>query len=65
MTAKAKMSTAALPAQDLHAAQRYLESLLDSDEPLAPGEIEEIQDSIDGIRRGDMTLADFERKHGV
>jgi hypothetical protein len=49
----------------LHAAQRYLESLLDSDEPLAPGEIEEIQDSIEGIRRGDMTLADFEHKHGV
>ncbi|MGA2738829.1 MAG: hypothetical protein ABSG65_15440 [Bryobacteraceae bacterium] len=55
----------AVPASDLHAAQRYLESLLDSDEPLAPGEIEEIEDSIEGIRRGDMTLAEFERKHGV
>jgi len=54
-----------LPASDLHAAQRYLESLLDSDEPLSPGEIEEIQDSIEGIRSGDMTLADFEHKHGV
>jgi hypothetical protein len=61
MTAK----TEVLPARDLHAAQRYLESLLDSDEPLSPGEIEEIQDSIEGIRRGDMTLADFERKQGV
>jgi hypothetical protein len=49
----------------LHAAQRYLESLLDSDDPLSPGEIEEIQDSIEGIRRGDMTLTDFEHKHGV
>jgi len=54
-----------LPASDLHAAQRYLESLLDSDEPLSPGEIEEIQGSIEGIRRGEMTLEDFERKHGV
>lgn len=54
-----------LPETDLHAAERYLETLLDSDEPLAPGEIEEIQDSIAAIRRGDMTLADFERKHGV
>ncbi len=54
-----------LPESDLHAAQRYLESLLDSDEPLSPGEIEEIQDSIESIRRGNMTLADFERKHGV
>jgi hypothetical protein len=65
MTAKAKSKTETLPASDLHAAQRYLESLLDSDEPLSPGEIEEIQDSIEGIRRGDMTLTDFEHKHGV
>lgn len=54
-----------LPESDLHSAQRYLESLLDSDEPLSPGEIEQIQGSIEAIRRGDMTLADFERKHGV
>jgi hypothetical protein len=50
---------------DVHAAQRYLESLLDSDEPLSPGEIEAIQESIEAIRRGDMTLEDFERKHGL
>jgi hypothetical protein len=55
----------ALPESDLHSAQRYLESLLDSDEPLSPGEIEEIQDSVEAIRRGEMTLADFERKHGA
>ncbi|HTQ53481.1 MAG TPA: hypothetical protein VMI94_03410 [Bryobacteraceae bacterium] len=55
---------AALPESDLHAAERYLESLLDSDEPLAPGEIEEIQESIEAIRRGEMTVTDFERKHG-
>ncbi len=61
MTARKELS----PPSDLHAAQRYLESLLDSDEPLSPGEIEEIQDSIEDIRRGSMTLADFERKHGA
>ena len=54
-----------LPQSDLHSAQRYLETLLDSDEPLSPGEIEEIQESVEAIRRGDMTLADFERKHGA
>jgi hypothetical protein len=54
-----------LPESDVHAAQRYLESLLDSDEPLSPGEIEEIQESIAAIRRGEMTLQQFERKHGV
>jgi len=55
----------ALPESDLHAAQRYLESLLDSDEPLSPGEKESIQDSIEAVRRGEMTLDEFERKHGV
>jgi len=54
-----------LPESELHSAQRYLESLLDSDEPLSPGEIEEIQASIERVRRGDMTLAEFERRHGV
>jgi hypothetical protein len=54
-----------LPESDVHAAQRYLESLLDSDEPLLPGEIEEIQESIAAIRRGEMTLEEFERKHGA
>jgi len=50
---------------DLHTAERYLESLLDSDEPLSPGEIEEVETSVEAIRRGDMTLTEFERKHGV
>jgi hypothetical protein len=54
-----------LPESDLHVAERYLESLLDSDEPLAPGEVEEVQESVQAIRRGEMTLAEFERKHGV
>jgi hypothetical protein len=49
----------------IHAAQRYLETLLDSGEALSPGEIEEIEESIRQIRSGDMTLADFERKHGL
>ena len=54
-----------LPESDVHAAERYLESLLDSDEPLRPGEIESIQESIAAIRRGEMTLEQFEQKHDV
>ena len=54
-----------LPESDVHVAQRYLENLLDSDEPSSPGEIEEIQESIAAIRQGEMTLEEFERKHGV
>ena len=54
-----------LPESDLHAAERYLETLLDSDEPMAPGEVEEIQQSIESIRQGEMNLAEFERKHGL
>ncbi len=54
----------ALPESDLHAAERYLESLLDTDEPLDPGELEKIQEDIEAIRRGEMTLADFECKYG-
>jgi len=54
-----------LQESDVHVAERYLERLLDSDEPSSPGEIEEIQESIAAIRRGEMTLAEFERKHGV
>jgi len=54
-----------LPDRDLHAAERYLESLLDSEEPLSPGELETIEQSIAAIRRGEMTLAEFDRKHGA
>ncbi|HUO27598.1 MAG TPA: hypothetical protein VMU80_00170 [Bryobacteraceae bacterium] len=53
-----------LPESDRHAADRYLESLFDSDEPLAPGEIEQIQDTLAAIRRREMTVVEFERKHG-
>ncbi|HZT32241.1 MAG TPA: hypothetical protein VFA33_20300 [Bryobacteraceae bacterium] len=49
----------------LHAAQRYLESLLDTDAPLTPGELESVQDSVEQIRQGKMTLEEFERKHGL
>ncbi len=50
---------------DVHAAERYLESLLDSDAPLAPGERELMEQSIEAIRDGRMTLEEFERKHGA
>jgi hypothetical protein len=48
----------------VHAAERYLESLLDQEGPLPPSELDAIQESIDSIRRGEMTLEEFENKHG-
>ncbi len=62
MTAKRQLEPSA---NALHVAERYLETLLDTDAPLAPGELESIQESIEMIRQGRMTLAEFERKHGL
>lgn len=47
---------------DLHAAQRYLD-LMSEDETLSPDEIRAIRKSIDAMRRGEMTLAEFEEKY--
>ena len=51
---------------DVHAAQEYLDQMLAS-EPgnLSPDEIDSLRDSVEAIRRGDMTLADFETKYGL
>jgi hypothetical protein len=62
MTAKRQLDSSENAA---HVAQRYLESLLDTDAPLSPGELESIEDSIAKIRQGEMTLEEFERKHGL
>ncbi|HWB97599.1 MAG TPA: hypothetical protein VG672_12880 [Bryobacteraceae bacterium] len=62
MTAKRQLEPSA---NALRVAERYLETLLDTDAPLAPGELESIQESIEMIRQGRMTLAEFERKHGL
>ena len=48
-----------------HEAERFLETLLDNDAPLAPGELENIRESIEQIRQGKMTLQEFESKHGM
>ncbi len=48
---------------DIHTAERYLEDLIAQDS-LAPEEVTAMKRSIDAIRRGDMTLAEFENKYG-
>jgi hypothetical protein len=55
-----------VPDSEVHKAQRYLDSLLaDQDEnALSPEEIDDIRQSIEGIRRGDLTVEEFERKYG-
>lgn len=47
---------------DLYAAQRYLD-LMSEDNTLSPEEVQSVQQSIDAIRRGEMTLAEFEEKY--
>lgn len=47
---------------DLYAAQRYLD-LMSEDNTLSLDEVRAIQQSIDAIRRGEMTLAEFEEKY--
>ena len=44
---------------DLYAAQRYLD-LMSEDNTLSPEEVRAIRSSIDAMRRGEMTLAEFE-----
>ncbi|MFB3829736.1 MAG: hypothetical protein ACE15B_23400 [Bryobacteraceae bacterium] len=48
---------------DIHSAERYLEDLIAQDS-LAPEEVTAMKRSIEAIRRGDMTLAEFENKYG-
>lgn len=49
---------------DLYAAQRYLD-LMSEDNTLSPEEVRAVQNNIDEIRRGEMTLAEFEAKYGL
>lgn len=49
---------------DLDAAQRYLD-LMSEDDTLSPDEVRGVQTSIDAIRRGEMSLAEFEAKYGL
>ncbi len=47
---------------DLYAAQRYLD-LMSEDNTLSPEEVRSVEKSIDAMRRGEMTLAEFEEKY--
>lgn len=50
---------------DLYVAEDYLASMLSSEEELTQEEVESIRESVEAIRRGEMTLAEFEEKHGL
>lgn len=50
---------------DVHAAQNYLDSLLASEDDLSSEDVQAIRDSVDAVRRGEMTLAEFEEKYGL
>jgi Ca2+-binding EF-hand superfamily protein len=52
--------------RDIDVAEEYLDRLLSSeDENLSPDEIDSVRESVDAIRRGEMTLAEFEEKYGL
>lgn len=50
---------------EVQAAEDYLDALLASEEDVSADEVRSIRESVDAIRRGEMTLAEFEEKHGV
>lgn len=50
---------------DVHAAEDYLDSMLSAEEDFSQEEVRSVQESVDAIRRGEMTLAEFEEKHGL
>jgi len=51
---------------DVHAAEDYLDQLLSSeDDELSPDEVDSMRESVEAIRRGEMTLAEFENKYGL
>lgn len=50
---------------DVHAAEDYLAALLSAEEELSQEEVESVRQSVEAIRRGEMTLAEFEEKHGL
>jgi hypothetical protein len=47
---------------DVHAAERYLEALI-AEDSLSTEEIRTLRAKIEAIRKGEMTLAEFEEKY--
>ncbi len=50
---------------DVRAAQNYLDSISSSEDEVSAEEIDSIRESVEAIRQGRMTLAEFERKHDL
>lgn len=51
---------------EIRAAEEYVDQMLSSEEGnLSPDEIDSLHDSVAAIRRGEMTLAEFEQKYGL
>ena len=50
--------------EDVHAAQDYLDSMVAAEEDYSQEELQAVRDSVEAIRRGEMTLAEFQEKYG-
>ncbi|MCL4401532.1 MAG: hypothetical protein M1436_02550 [Acidobacteria bacterium] len=50
---------------DIRAAENYLDSLLSSEDEVSADEIDSVRESVEAIRRGEITLAEFERRHDL
>lgn len=50
--------------EDVHAAQDYLDSMVAAEEDYSQEELQEVRDAVEAIRRGEMTLAEFQEKYG-
>ena len=50
---------------DIRAAQNYFDSVMASDDDMSAEEIDSIRDSVEAIRRGTMSLAEFEQKYDL
>jgi hypothetical protein len=49
----------------VYAAEDYLNSVLAAEEDYSREEIQAVRDSVESIRRGEMSLAEFEEKYGL
>jgi hypothetical protein len=49
----------------VYAAEDYLNSIMAEEENFSREEIEAVRDSVESVRRGEMTLAEFEEKYGL
>lgn len=66
MPAPKELHTKANPVfnEDVHAAQDYLDSMVAAEEDYSQEELQAVRDSVEAIRRGEMTLSEFQDKYG-